>query len=310
LRISIGAEPEEPRRALSLSLSPPMSGNSLAATAASPMRGRAGKVDVGSVEDGAGVRLVAVPAMDVVRELLRTGIMEVACATAAHMEREDLALGQLFIARFLKISHVLSQLDVMVHTLTMQHLIFWRPLARSSWAKAHPVLLARLMCNPASHPGPDTRGRGGGGTEGGGRGAPGDIGQGFRVVSEVLVRKLRLCMVDEPSLSLAVAVEAMVEWARALRPVALRFRDVVAAFSQSMREEAFIGELIKAEARMTGTSRAVFQGIVGVQTPVRLLAELLWALQEDALTPADHCDALLLPELRGLAATHSQKSSI
>jgi hypothetical protein len=117
-------------------------------------------------------------------------------------------------------------------------------------------------------------------------------------------------MVDEPSLSLAVAVEAMVEWARALRPVALRFRDVVAAFSQSMREEAFIGELIKAEARMTGTSRAVFQGIVGVQTPVRLLAELLWAMQEDALTPADHCDALLLPELRGVAATHSQKSSI
>lgn len=265
---------------------------------------------MGNVEQEAGARLVAVPAMDVMRELWRAGIMEVACATAAHMEREDLALGQLFIARFLKISHVLSQLDAMVHTLTMQHLIFWRPLARSSWATKHPVLLARLMCNPASHPGSDTQRRGGAGMQGGGRGGPGDTESGFRVMSEVLVRKLRLCMVDEPSLSLAVAVEAMVAWARALRPVTLRFRDVVAAFSECMREEAFIGELIKAEARMTATSRAVFQGIVGVQTPVRLVAELLWALQEDALTPANHCDASFLPELRGIAAIHSQNLSI
>ena len=67
-----------------------------------------------------------------------------------------------------------------------------------------------------------------------------------------------------------------------------------------MLEEAFIRKLAKVEAAQPA-SRAVFQEIVAVEVPVRLMSDLLWALLRPDLTPEHHCDASLLPELRELA---------
>jgi len=215
------------------------------------------------------------------------------------VERGDVELAQLYVARFHKLSHVLAALDDMVHSSTIMHLSFWRPLARSSWAAQHPQLISRLMCNPASHDWGMVGSKVGMGT-GGASPAKAESRIGFRAASEMLVRKLRMCLLDEPALSVALALEPLQQWAAALRPVALHFRPVVAAFSQAMREEAFIRKLAKAEAAKPA-SRAVFQEIVAAEVPVRLTGELLWALLDEELTPQRHCDAHLLPALRELA---------
>jgi len=114
-----------------------------------------------------------------------------------------------------------------------------------------------------------------------------------------------LCVLDEPALSVALAIEALQVWAATLRPVALRLRDVVAAFSQAMRERDFVQMLAKAEAQLP-SSLAVVHAITSLETPVRLVGDLMWALQDTQLSPHGHCDTLLLPRLRAVAQSVAQ----
>jgi len=100
-------------------------------------------------------------------------------------------------------------------------------------------------------------------------------------------------------------MEALQVWAATLRPVALRLRDVVSAFSQAMRERDFVQMLAKAEAQLP-SSLAVVHAITSLETPVRLVGDLMWALQDAQLSPHGHCDTLLLPRLRAVAQSVAQ----
>ena len=199
---------------------------------ASPAQARQSACEPGGSKGG--TRLLSVAAAVVMRELEAAGVLQLACRTAEYVEEGDIELAQLYAARFGKVSPALGALDAMVHSSTMVHLSFWRPLSRSWWAAHHPGLTARLMCNPASYvtegSGDSSRARGGCGSDSSG----GAARVSFRVASEMVVRKLRLCLLDEPSLSLALVLEPLQLFAAALRPVALRYRDVVAAFSQGV----------------------------------------------------------------------------
>ena len=238
---------------------------------------------------------------------------------------------------------VLDALERMALAATTQHLVFWRPLQamqrehqdshygtilpsllsllhtaletpacasrlpiftfifavcgyylqRSTWAKQNPTLLARLLCNPASCQAPKQErctGRG---------------GEGFRVATEQVVRKLRVCLEDAPSLSLAAALQALEHWVSALRPLACRHRDVLAAFSQALRDGAFLGLLAHAESNMP-EGRAIVSDLAAVENPIRMVGELLWAIQDQVCVCLCVCARALLWIRAQLRAMHAR----